>query len=163
MYVRFRSKQDVLYQVMRIGQASALEAVEEALTGDAPPDAKVRWFVEAFTSWHAQNHSAARVRQYDLRALKPERFDEIREVRGRFDLLLKEELRRGVDSGLFAIPKVDYAALAILSLGIDVARWYHPSVGVTPEELGKQYAELVLRMLGSEENSARDAADPRAG
>jgi AcrR family transcriptional regulator len=148
MYVHFQSKEDVLFQVTKLGHASALEAIEDALAGDAPPEMKVRRFVEAFTSWHARNNRAARVQQYELRALSRERYDEIRHVRGLFERLLKQQLREGIASRVFAITAVDTAALAILSLGIDVARWYRPGVDPAPEELGRGYAELVLGMLG---------------
>jgi hypothetical protein len=39
------------------------------------------------------------------------------------------------------------AALAILSLGIDVARWYRPDGAWTPEEIGDQYARLALDLV----------------
>jgi AcrR family transcriptional regulator len=152
MYVHFRSKEDVLFQVMRLGHASALEAVEVALIGTAPPAAKVRRFVEAFTSWHARNHRAARVQQYELRALGHDRYDQIRSVRSRFAVLLQEQLQEGITSGAFAITSVDPAALAILSLGIDVARWYRPGVDPPPEELGREYADLVMNMIGASDD-----------
>jgi len=153
VYVHFQSKEDVLFRVMQLGHASAFAAVEEALAGDALPEIKVRRFVEAFTSWHARNHRAARVQQYELRALSRERYDEIRHVRGRFERLLREQLRDGIASGAFTITTVDPAALAILSLGIDVARWYRPGVDPAPDELGRGYADLVLRMLGNLEGA----------
>lgn len=37
----------------------------------------------------------------------------------------------------------------LLSLSIDVARWYQPGHGSTPGELGDLYAELALRMAGT--------------
>jgi AcrR family transcriptional regulator len=151
MYVHFPSKEDVLFQVMKLGHASALEAVEQALAGEGSPETKVRRFVEAFTSWHARNNRSARVQQYELRALSRERYDEIRQVRARFEGLLKQQLREGVASGVFVITTLDTAALAILSLGIDVARWYRPGIDPAPEELGRGYAELVLNMLGHRE------------
>jgi AcrR family transcriptional regulator len=150
MYVHFASKEDILFRVMQRGHASAFEAVEEALTGDLPPDVKLRQFVEAFTRWHAQNHRAARVQQYELRALSRERYDEIRHLRGRFERLLRDLLQDGIASGVFSIPKVDPAALMILSLGVDVARWYRPGIDLPPDELGRGYAELVLSMVGAE-------------
>ena len=38
--------------------------------------------------------------------------------------------------------------MAVLSLGIDTARWYSPGRSPAPEELGQAYADLVLQMLG---------------
>jgi AcrR family transcriptional regulator len=148
MYIHFQSKQEILYQVSRFGHAAVLEVVEDALAGDAPPEEQVRRFVQAFTAWHAWNHRSARVQQYELHALAREHFDEIRSLRSRFGHMLKQELRRGVQSGIFTIGDLDTTALAILSLGIDVARWYRPGIDPEPDALGQAYADLVLMMLG---------------
>ena len=61
--------------------------------------------------------------------------------------MIEEELRRGVDAGAFDAPNVPGIALAVLSLGIDVARWYRPNRPETPEGVGEFYAEIVLRMV----------------
>jgi AcrR family transcriptional regulator len=148
MYIHFQSKQDILYQVSRRGHAAVLKVVEDALAADAPPEEQVRRFVEAFTAWHAFNHRSARVQQYELHALAREHFDDIRSLRSRFGHMLKQELRRGVQSGTFTIEDLDTTSLAILSLGIDVARWYRDGIDPEPDALGQQYADLVLMMLG---------------
>ena len=45
------------------------------------------------------------------------------------------------------MPDLKGATLAVLSLCIDVARWYQPSGKRTPDEIGALYADLVLRMV----------------
>jgi hypothetical protein len=47
------------------------------------------------------------------------------------------------------VPDEKTSARAVLSLGIDVARWYSERTRKTPRALGREYATLVLRMLGS--------------
>jgi hypothetical protein len=37
----------------------------------------------------------------------------------------------------------------VMSLCIDVARWYSPRGRRTPDEIGALYADLVLRMVAS--------------
>lgn len=157
MYIHFRSKQEVLYELTRRGHASVLETVEETLAGDAPPEVQVRRFVEAFTSWFAWNHRAARIQQYGLHALAREHYDEIRQIRARFGHMLTQELRRGIRSGTFRITDVDTTVLAILSLGIDVARWYRPGIDPEPKELGVRYGKLVLRMVGATDGQTAKA------
>lgn len=39
--------------------------------------------------------------------------------------------------------------LAVLSLCVDVARWFSAEGARTPEEVGDLYADLVLRMVGA--------------
>jgi AcrR family transcriptional regulator len=149
LYVHYKAKSDLLYEISRIGHQSVLEQVEEALR-DAPqdPEERVRRFVAAFAKWHADHHVVARVIQYELKALPRRQFRKIAELRNRFEELLGAELRAGVKAGAFDIAEVDAATLAILSLCIDLARWYHASDDhKTSDEVGELYADLVARMI----------------
>ena len=38
-------------------------------------------------------------------------------------------------------------ALALLSMAVDVARWYDPEIKRTPEAIGLTYGELGLRLV----------------
>jgi len=149
LYVHYKAKSDLLYEISRIGHQSVLDDVEEALR-DAPqdPEQRIRRFVAAFAKWHADHHVVARVIQYELKSLPRRQFRKIAELRRRFEELLGAELQAGVKAGAFDIAELDATRLAILSLGIDLARWYHPSDDhKTSDEVGELYAELVARMI----------------
>jgi AcrR family transcriptional regulator len=149
LYVHYKAKSDLLYEISRIGHQSVLNDVEEALR-DAPqdPEQRIRRFVAAFAKWHADHHVVARVIQYELKSLPRRQFRKIAELRKRFEELLGAELQAGVKAGAFDIAELDATRLAILSLGIDLARWYHPSDDhKTSDEVGQLYADLVARMI----------------
>lgn len=145
LYVHFPSKAAVLYAVSRSGHAKALRMAQE-VTGDDPA-ARLREFVTRFVAWHARGHLIARVVQYELRALPATEFAEVAELRRRTERLVREMINAGVTAGCFHPGDVRTAARAILSLGIDVARWYGDSPRPAPDTLGRQYADLALRML----------------
>jgi AcrR family transcriptional regulator len=149
LYVHYGAKSDLLYEISRIGHQSVLDDVEQALR-DAPqdPEQRVRRFVAAFAKWHADHHVVARVIQYELKSLPRRQFRKIAELRNRFEDLLGAELQAGVKAGAFDIAELDATTLAILSLCIDLARWYHPSDDhKTSDEVGQLYADLVARMI----------------
>jgi AcrR family transcriptional regulator len=157
LYVHYKAKSDLLYEISRIGHQSVLDDVEEALR-DAPqdPEQRVRRFVAAFAKWHADHHVVARVIQYELKSLPRRQFRKIAELRNRFEELLGAELQAGVKAGAFDIAELDATRLAILSLGIDLARWYHPSDDhKTSDEVGQLYADLVARMILPRSPAAR--------
>jgi hypothetical protein len=107
-------------------------------------------FVESSVIWHARHHTVARIIQYELGALGPEDFAETRRLRRRYEKLLRQELQRGqADQSITRAIDADAAALALLSLGIDVARWYRSGVDASPERLGTAYGELAFRMLSA--------------
>ena len=149
VYVHYKSKGDLLYEISRIGHQSVLDVVEEALrTASHDPEHRVRRLVAAFAKWHADHHVVARVIQYELKALPPRQFRRIAELRKRFEELLAAELQAGVEAGSFDVPELEATTLAILSLCIDLARWYHPSNDhQTSEQVGAFYADLVARMI----------------
>jgi AcrR family transcriptional regulator len=149
VYVHFPSKGDLLFSISRAGHEGALAALEEAVPQDeSDPAARIESMVSAFASWHARNHRLARVLQYELNSLPKGRRAEIVAIRRRFGSLFESELRAGAEAGRLSAPDIPGATLAILSLCIDIARWYTPSGPLNPEDLGSLYAELMLRMLG---------------
>lgn len=149
VYVHFPSKAHLLFAISDVGHTSALRVLEQAAGEEADPARRVQLTVAAFTTWHARNHRLARVVQYERAALPEDRRAQIYAIRQQFQAFIESELEAGVAAGSLIAPDVPGAALAILSLCIDVARWYSPSASRSPEELGALYGDLMLRMLGA--------------
>jgi AcrR family transcriptional regulator len=158
VYVHFRSKADLLYTISRIGHEGALLPLEEAARHDDPVD-RLRAMVAGFASWHARNHRLAKVVQYELHALPDERQEEIRAMRRRFGETFEAAIEEGAGSHTPEGPDPAGATLAILSLCIDVARWYSPGGRLSPNELGELYADLMLGMLGGARKRVEIRAD----
>jgi AcrR family transcriptional regulator len=149
VYVHWRAKHDLLFEISRIGHQAVLDVVEQALEeASEDPIERVHAFVSAFATWHAENHALARVIQYEFAKLPPPQFRQIVEIRDRFEDLMRDELAGGVAAGAFDVEDLEGTTLAVLSLCIDLARWYHPGEGhSSPQAVGDLYAELVIRML----------------
>ncbi len=148
LYVHFPAKSAVLFAISRSGHERTLAMVEAVVGTDPDPVATMRTLVEKFVAWHAKRHVVARVVQHELHALPPEDYELVADLRRRTERLVRDVITRGVDAGVFAVPDVRTAARAVLSLGIDVARWYSPTSKPSPAMLGRQYGDLVLSMLG---------------
>lgn len=58
------------------------------------------------------------------------------------------------------MPDVPGTTLAVLSLCIDVARWFNTAGRRTPDEVGALYADLVLRMVGAVPDGPGASATP---
>ena len=131
LYVHYSSKAELLFTISQIGHEAALGSVLAAMEGFVEPAKRVKALVKSFTAWHAMNHKLARVLQYELHALLPEHYEVIASIRRTTQGQVADELRRIVR------PRADLkiATNAVLSLGIDVARWYDPEKGPKPEAL----------------------------
>jgi AcrR family transcriptional regulator len=148
VYVHFDSKEAVLYALSRRGHEAALDLVRRSATAPGTPTERVSRVMSAFATWHAEHHEVARVVQYEFPHLLPHHRDEVLALRKTIDRTVRKLLEDGVATGEFAVADVGETALALMSLCIDVARWYSPGVRRTPDRIGPTYASLGLRLLG---------------
>jgi AcrR family transcriptional regulator len=147
VYVHYRSKVEMLGEIMRIGHESVLASARRAMDERDGHSARTAAFVSAFSSWHARFSTLGQVTAHELRALPPERFGEILSLRQATERLVADELRAGAQAGELRVDDLQGTVRAILSLGVDSARWYAPQRGGDPESIGRLHADLVLRML----------------
>jgi AcrR family transcriptional regulator len=147
VYVHFDSKEALLYALSRRGHEAALDLVRTSAGGSGSPVDRVRRVMSAFAAWHAEHFEVARVVQYEFPHLLLRHRDEVLALRKEIDEVVRELIEDGVASGEFEVADVPDTALALMSLCIDVARWYSPGVRRTPERIGRTYASLGLRLL----------------
>ncbi|MFJ2744144.1 TetR/AcrR family transcriptional regulator [Streptomyces sp. NPDC087440] len=147
LYIHYKTKEELLHRISRIGHDKALRILETAADGDGTAAERLADAVVTFVRWHAAHHTTARVVQYELDALGEEHRAEIVELRRRSDAAVRRIINDGVKSGEFDVPDVPGTTLAVLSLCIDVARWFNAEGRRTPDEVGALYADLVLRMV----------------
>jgi AcrR family transcriptional regulator len=149
LYVHFPSKAALLFAISRNGHEQTLALVENVAARADRPRERMRRLVEDFVAWHARRHTVARVVQYELQALPDEEYEVVAELRRRIERMVRDLIIEGVRAGDFTVAEPRTAARAVLSLGVDVARWYTERMRKTPKMLGREYGELVLRMLGA--------------
>ncbi len=149
VYVHFASKEDLLFQLSRVGHEEARDALAAAAAEADSPTAALEEVISAFARWHAQQYQVARIVQYEFRHLAPEHQREVLTLRREIDGVVERIITDGVSSGEFSVEDTRVTALAAMSLVVDVARWYHPGVRRTPEDIGAEYGRLVLRLVGA--------------
>ncbi|TXS51246.1 TetR/AcrR family transcriptional regulator [Streptomyces sp. t39] len=149
LYIHYKTKEELLHRISRIGHDKALDILTAAYDRPGTPRDRLAEAVRTFVRWHAGRHTTARVVQYELDALSEEHRAEIIELRRESDAVVRRLLDEGVAAGEFTVPDVPGTAVAILSLCIDVARWFNTQGRRTPDEVGAFYADLVLRMVGA--------------
>ncbi|MET8426952.1 TetR/AcrR family transcriptional regulator [Nocardia sp. NPDC004860] len=149
IYVHHRSKEELLYQVSHTGHLDTLERMREAVAASDDPVEQLVAVMRQFAIHHARAHTVARVINYELAALSPEHQREIKQIRHVIDTEMRQLIERGVDAGVFDNPNPRMAAVALLSLGIDLARWYREGGPLSPEEIGDYYVDLALRIVGA--------------
>jgi len=148
LYVHHRSKEELLHQICREGHDRTLALCEAAVAAGGAPAEQLDRLIEDFVRHHAVNHTSARIVNYEMSAMTDEHQAEIAELRRRIDRVVRKLLERGAASGHFVTSDPAMTASALLSLGIDVARWYRDDRGWTPDDVATHYVELARRMAG---------------
>lgn len=149
LYVHHKSKEELLYLISKAGHENTLQLVQNALRSSDEPTAALRAVIHDFAVNHARGHTRARIVNYELGALSPEHYVEIRGIRHRIETELRELVELGVSAGVFRTPDPRMTAVALLSLGIDIARWYRDGGQWSPEDIADHYAGIALRIVGA--------------
>ncbi len=147
VYVHFASKEVLLFELSRRGHERARDLLVAAREAGPTPTDALRSIVGGFSRWHAEHYSLGRIVQFEFRHLSPEHRDEVLMLRREIDQVVAGVLRDGVASGEFTVADVSATSLALLSMAIDVARWYSPEVRRTPEAIEAAYGELAVRLV----------------
>lgn len=148
LYIHYKTKEELLHRISRIGHDKALAILRAAARREGSAAERLADAVSSFVRWHAGRRTTARVVQYELDALGPDARAEILALRRQVDAEVRGIVEDGAAAGEFDVLDVQGTTVAILSLCIDVARWFSVDGPRTPDEVGALYADLVLRMVG---------------
>jgi AcrR family transcriptional regulator len=148
VYVHHKSKEELLHLISRTGHERTLDLVRTAIASESHPARQLAAVVRTFAVHHARAHTSARIVNYELAALSDDALREIKQLRRAINDEIRALVERGVQAGAFDTPNPSMATTALLSLGIDIARWYRDEGAWSPEEIGDFYADLALRMVG---------------
>ena len=129
----------------------------------ATPVQRLRNLMLTHVRFHARMHTLARVANYEMQSLDAESRRAIIELRDQTEDVMREAIRLGIESGDFETRDLDLATVSLLSLGIDVSRWFVPGKRLSPEELAEQYADMALRMLSCRSSGAWAQATTAVG
>lgn len=154
VYVHFASKEDLLFQLSRAGHEAARDMLVAAAQAAATPTDALRSIMRQFAQWHAEHFRVARIVQYEFQNLTPEHREAVLGLRKDIDAVVRDVITAGVASAEFAVEDVPETTLALLSMAVDVARWYDPEIKRTPESIGLTYGDLGLRLVAARHHRA---------
>lgn len=149
VYVHFDSKEGLLFELSRSGHEAALALVRDARDSTPSPREQLVEIMRRFSEWHVEQHQLARVVYHEHSHLTPAHQAEVLAIRKEIDRIVRGVLEAGVAAGDFDVDDVPDTALALLSIVIDVARWYSPTIKRTPTQIGATNAALGLRLVGA--------------
>lgn len=149
IYSYFRTKEELLFEIVHAGHQRGVDALEAGLASSSDPQVQLAAMVRGFTRWHARFHTVAKIVHDELYSLSDEHLATVVELRRRTQSMTEAVIERGYCAGVFDPPDVTNTARALLSLCIDVARWYRREHAASADQIADLYVELSLRMVAS--------------
>ena len=147
LYSHYESKQALLERISRAAHEGSLARMREAKDEGGTPTECLARIISTHVRFHAEYNTACRVANYELHSLTPENLKEMRKLRQGMEQVVADVLLEGTKTGEFVIQDRPLVTMFILSLGIDVSRWFRPGHRLTPSDLASQYQGLVLQAL----------------
>ncbi len=149
LYYYIRSKEELLYFVVRDPIRQAYNKLEEIVSSDAPVMTKITQAITNHLALFHQHYPHIAVYLHDFHHLMRQLQEDVRETPKQYQRLwatlleqgmLAGELRRDLDAKI--------TAYAILGMCNWVYRWYNPDGKLSAEEIAAIFTRLVLEGLG---------------
>ena len=156
VYIHHQSKEDLLYAVSVFAHDDAMACLRGAYDSTDDPARRLWQMVCSFSEWHMANSTLGRVVHYELQALTPEHRSAVNAMRREFKEILVDVLKAGERAGEFDILDADATARALLSMCIDLVRWFDPTRGAEKASgVARLHADLALRMVAHPDGAAQ--------
>lgn len=148
LYAHVGSKHDLLAELITIAFSEHRDALRRALLdAGADPADQISALVRAHVVSNASYPHLARVANRDVEALEPQTRARVLAIRGDTEALVLEVIERGTRLGVFDPVAPILAATALGAMGVRVAEWWTPSLGLPVEVVADTYAEYAVRLL----------------
>ena len=149
MYPHYKSKEELLFVIAYEGHQKTVEWLEAADPVSESPANRLRAVVAEFARTQAAYHGRSKVVEYELTALSPDHYRVILGLRRKLTRHIREIVEAGAADGSFAFPDAEGVTLAIVSLCVDVCRWFPAGRYADPETVAKLHSELALRLVNT--------------
>jgi AcrR family transcriptional regulator len=147
LYNHIKTKQDLLFTLVRDHMTDLSANLDEALAGRDDPREAVAAFVRLHVTYHMERRYEVYIANSELRSLEPANRATIVAMRHAYEKRLIDILDRGVAAGRFEVADTRIGAFAIIAMLTGICTWYRPDGPLGPEQIVQLHTDLVMRGL----------------
>lgn len=144
LYNHWPSKQDLLFYVMNSWLAELHKSLLPRLEAATGPEQRLRAFVEHHVTFHGTHAAEMLICDSEYRALTDRNRRVVLSKRRRYERLLDDIVRHGVEEAAFADVDVRLTTLQIIGMCTHVATWFRRSGRLGLDVIAAAYADFVL-------------------
>jgi AcrR family transcriptional regulator len=145
VYYYFDTKEGLLFELIQDVYQRALDSLERVQRTDADPVGKLRALIADHVVSFTTHLIPGAIVLNESGSLSPENRERLRRDADAYERGMLELIAEGQRAGLLR-HDIDarLACMAVLGAGNWVHRWYRPTDPFSPEEIGRQFAELLV-------------------
>jgi AcrR family transcriptional regulator len=145
LYHYIRAKEDLLFEIINRVQRQMVPKLAELEGLDLSAAEKLRTFICWYVEHTIKNRQVFGIFLRDFDALSTRRRKQLTDVRDSYDDFVISLILAGQDAGEFRTDVSPHLfAFAIFGMIHWLYQWYRPSGTLSPDEVGRQMAELAL-------------------
>ena len=139
-------KQSLLFEMMKAHMDELLDAFAAEDIPDHPVD-RLEHFTRFHIRFHLERPEAVFIAYMELRNLAPENFEVIEQMRRDYEGILVGILEDGQADGVFRLPDIRLASMAVIAMLTGVNTWYREGGRLTLDRVERIYWNMVRRAV----------------
>ena len=147
IYYHYTSKQALLIEIMETYMQRLNANLERILREQNEPQQRLRAAIANHIRLHTSYKSEFFIIDTEIRALEGENRTHIIALRDRYEYLLQEMLRDGMEQGIFRQSEVKVSSYAIIAMCTEVATWFRPNGRLSVQQVIDIYTQMITQGL----------------
>jgi AcrR family transcriptional regulator len=150
IYHHYPNKQSLLVEIMETYMQHLNNDLERILRTCDDPLQRLQAAVTNHIRLHTSHKAEFFIIDTEIRSLEDKQRAYILSLRDRYESLIQEILRDGMERGVFRLNDVKVTSFAIITMCTEVATWFHPEGRLMVQEVINIYLQIITRGLLNE-------------
>lgn len=152
LYYYMGTKEDLLIRIMQEELNEIIESAREIISAITQPECQLASLVQLHVIVHGVKQLSTLVVDTEYRALKGDNRLIVSKLRREYELIWRAVLEKGQEDKVFHFNDIKLTAYALLEMCTGVAHWYSPKGPTKIEDIGFNFADMALKLVGARRN-----------
>ena len=147
IYYHYANKEALLVEIMETHMQQLNASLERILREQTDPQQRLYDAIANHIRLHTSYKAEFFIIDTEIRALEGDHRRYILSLRDRYEFLLQELLRDGMERGVFRQSDVKVSSYAIIAMCTEVATWFRPNGRLSVQQVIDLYSQMITQGL----------------
>ena len=147
IYYHYANKEALLVEIMETHMQQLNANLERILREQSNPQKRLYDAIANHIRLHTSYKAEFFIIDTEIRALEGDHRRYILSLRDRYEFLLQELLRDGMERGVFRQSDVKVSSYAIIAMCTEVATWFRPNGRLSVQQVIDLYSQMITQGL----------------